>query len=91
MINFAKRTKVAEVLQDIQQYQNMPYNLQSVPEIQDFLIRNLRATKDVSDMYDRSLQLEPRMANEEIVVRRGAHTATGSNMSSVIIASMAMR
>ena len=42
--------------------------------IQDFLIRNLRATKDVSDMYDRSLQLEPRMANEEIVVRRGAHT-----------------
>ncbi|PIG84367.1 guanine nucleotide exchange factor [Aspergillus arachidicola] len=90
-INFTKRIKVAEVLQDIQQYQNMPYNLQPVPEIQDFLIRNLRATKDVSDMYDRSLQLEPRMANEEIVVRRGAHTATGSNMSSVIIASMAMR
>ncbi|KAF7586318.1 cell division cycle- protein [Aspergillus hancockii] len=90
-VNFAKRIKVAEVLQGIQQYQNMPYNLQPVPEIQDFLIESLRATKDVSDMYDRSLKLEPRMANEEIVVRRSGYTATGSNMSSVVIASMAMR
>ncbi|KAF5858242.1 cell division cycle- protein [Aspergillus alliaceus] len=91
MINFAKRLKVADVLQDIQQYQSIPYSLQAVPEIQDFLIRNLRAAKDVSDMYDRSLQLEPRMANEEIFVRCSGYTATGSHMSSVVIASMAMR
>ncbi|KAE8387014.1 ras guanine nucleotide exchange factor domain-containing protein [Aspergillus alliaceus] len=91
MINFAKRLKVADVLQDIQQYQSIPYSLQAVPEIQDFLIRNLRAAKDVSDMYDRSLQLEPRMSNEEIFVRCSGYTATGSHMSSVVIASMAMR
>jgi son of sevenless-like protein len=42
-------------------------------------------------MYDWSLKLEPRMANEEIFVRRSGYTATGSNMSSVVIASMAMR
>ncbi|KAE8151354.1 ras guanine nucleotide exchange factor domain-containing protein [Aspergillus avenaceus] len=90
MINFTKRTKLAEVLQDIQQYQNMPYNVRPVPELQDFLVRHLRAATEVSDLYNRSLQLEPRGANEPIVVNR-SYTATGSHMSSVVIASMAMR
>ncbi|KAJ3031040.1 UNVERIFIED_CONTAM: hypothetical protein HDU68_006878, partial [Siphonaria sp. JEL0065] len=37
LINFFKHIKTAEVIRDIQQYQNEPYNLTAVKEIQDFL------------------------------------------------------
>ncbi|KAL5362864.1 ras guanine nucleotide exchange factor domain-containing protein [Aspergillus floccosus] len=91
MINFSKRAKTAEILHDMQQYQNMPYNLQPVPELQEFVIRGTQAAEDVNEMYERSLQLEPRQMHEERVVRGGPYTATGSHMSSVLIASMVLR
>ncbi|KAL4893715.1 ras guanine nucleotide exchange factor domain-containing protein [Aspergillus ambiguus] len=91
MINFSKRSKTADILHDMQQYQNMPYNLQPVAELQEFVIRGIQAADDVAEMYERSLQLEPRQMHEERVVRGGPYTATGSHMSSVVIASMVLR
>lgn len=69
MINFAKRNKTAEVIRDIQQYQNVPYPLQPVPELQEYILTNMQAAGDVHEMYDRSLAVEPREREDEKIVR----------------------
>ncbi|OGM45902.1 cell division control protein Cdc25 [Aspergillus bombycis] len=69
LINFNKRAKTAEVIRDIQQYQNVPYLLQPVPELQDYILSNLQAAGDVHDMYDRSLEVEPREREDEKIAR----------------------
>lgn len=69
LINFAKRAKTAEVIRDIQQYQNVPYGLQEVAELRDYILRNMRSAGDVHEMYDRSLQVEPREREDEKIAR----------------------
>ncbi|KFY78199.1 hypothetical protein V499_02574 [Pseudogymnoascus sp. VKM F-103] len=69
LINFAKRAKTAEVIRDIQQYQNVPYPLQAVPELQEYILSNMQAAGDVHEMYERSLQVEPREREDEKIVR----------------------
>ncbi|KAM3505330.1 hypothetical protein MY10362_003033 [Beauveria mimosiformis] len=69
LINFAKRAKTAEVIRDIQQYQNVGYSLQPVPELHDYILSNMQAAGDVHEMYDKSLQIEPREREEEKIVR----------------------
>lgn len=69
LINFAKRSKTAEVIRDIQQYQNVPYGLQEVPELQEYITRNMKAAGDVHEMYDKSLQVEPREREDEKIAR----------------------
>jgi son of sevenless-like protein len=60
LINFSKRMKTADVIREIQQYQSVPYNLNPVQEIQTFIDVNLKDSKDVKDLYEQSLSLEPR-------------------------------
>ncbi|EFW98535.1 cell division control protein [Grosmannia clavigera kw1407] len=69
LINFAKRAKTAEVIRDIQQYQNVAYLLQPVSELQDYILSNMQAAGDVHEMYDKSLQVEPREREDEKIVR----------------------
>ncbi|KAI4143694.1 MAG: hypothetical protein LQ340_006908 [Diploschistes diacapsis] len=69
LINFAKRAKAAEVIRDIQQYQNVPYPLQPVPELQDYITSHMQSASDVSEMYDRSLTVEPREREDEKITR----------------------
>lgn len=69
LINFAKRAKTADVIRDIQQYQNAPYPLQPVAELQDYILSNMQAAGDVHEMYDKSLQVEPREREDEKIVR----------------------
>lgn len=69
LINFNKRAKTAEVIRDIQQYQNAPYQLQPVPELQDYILSNMQAAGDVHEMYDRSLGVEPREREDEKIAR----------------------
>ncbi|CAH1766356.1 10207_t:CDS:2, partial [Entrophospora sp. SA101] len=52
LINFSKRMKTADIIREIQQYQSVPYNLQPVPEIQEFIKKNLEDSKDIRDLYD---------------------------------------
>ena len=74
LINFAKRAKTAEVIRDIQQYQNVPYPLQPVPELQDYILSNMQAAGDVHEMYDRSLAVEPREREDEKIARYSKET-----------------
>ncbi|KAK3698732.1 cell division cycle-related protein [Vermiconidia calcicola] len=69
LINFAKRMKTAEVIRDIQQYQNVPYGLQAVSELQDYILKNMQSAGDVHEMYERSLQVEPREREDEKIAR----------------------
>ena len=69
LINFGKRAKTADVIRDIQQYQNVPYSLQPVNELQEYILGNMQATGDVHDMYDRSVEVEPREREEEKITR----------------------
>ncbi|KAK2759122.1 hypothetical protein FQN54_003221 [Arachnomyces sp. PD_36] len=69
LINFNKRAKTAEVIRDIQQYQNAQYQLQPVPELQDYILSNMQAAGDVHEMYDRSLGVEPREREDEKIAR----------------------
>lgn len=69
LINFAKRAKTADVIRDIQQYQNVPYSLQPVSELQDYILSNMQAAGDVHEMYDKSLLVEPREREDEKIVR----------------------
>ncbi|RMJ26087.1 Cell division control protein [Aspergillus sp. HF37] len=85
LINFNKRAKTAEVIRDIQQYQNVPYLLQPVPELQDYILSNLQAAGDVHDMYEKSLELEPREREDEKIARY----ATIHEMNTIVMATMA--
>ena len=69
LINFAKRAKTADVIRDITQYQNVPYQLQPVPELGDYILKNMQTAGDVHEMYDRSLQVEPREREDEKIAR----------------------
>jgi son of sevenless len=57
------------VIRDIQQYQAVPYSLQAVQELQDYITSNMSAAGDVHEMYDKSLQVEPREREDEKIVR----------------------
>ncbi|KAJ3324870.1 hypothetical protein HDU76_013312 [Blyttiomyces sp. JEL0837] len=69
MINFSKRMKTAEVIREIQQYQNVPYLFTPVPELQQFLKQSFLDTADEGDLYNMSLLLEPREREEEKITR----------------------
>jgi len=69
LINFTKRIRNAEVIRDIQQYQNVPYTLNPVPDLQEWIVENMRAAGDVHEMYNRSLTIEPREKEEEKIAR----------------------
>lgn len=70
LINFSKQTKTAEVIREIQQYQNQPYNLQPVKEISDYILTYLSDTLDESTLYEMSLILEPREREDEVIARK---------------------
>ncbi|KAG2382126.1 hypothetical protein C9374_005918 [Naegleria lovaniensis] len=57
-INFIKRRKLALLIRDIQTYQQTPYSLQSVPELQE----RLKAITSIDDekLFKLSLEFEPR-------------------------------
>ncbi|CCG84890.1 protein of unknown function [Taphrina deformans PYCC 5710] len=69
LINFSKRQKTADVIRDIQQYQAVPYSLQAVPEIQNYIRSCMDITRDISELYHISLEREPREREDEKIAR----------------------
>jgi son of sevenless-like protein len=69
LINFSKRSKTAAVIREIQQFQNVNYQLRPLPPLQAMLQKRLSSTYDAHTMYARSLKLEPRESAEQKVAR----------------------
>ncbi len=73
MINFRKRQKAAEVIQDIKRWQAMPYSFQSVGTILVFLEESFTKYTDGIDYGDQfwhlSLEREPREREDEKMAR----------------------
>ncbi|KAJ3100077.1 hypothetical protein HDU97_002513 [Phlyctochytrium planicorne] len=65
LINFDKFAKAHKIITDLQRFQ-MPYALQEVSDLSDWIFSSIRASsiKNAHDLYDLSLQLEPRGAKE---------------------------
>jgi son of sevenless-like protein len=63
-VNFSKFNKMAEIIREIQKYQQFVYSFTPVPEIQLFLTRGFEDSISEDKLYDLSLALEPRGAVE---------------------------
>ncbi|KAH8651183.1 ras guanine nucleotide exchange factor domain-containing protein [Xylariales sp. PMI_506] len=72
MINFKKSTKTAEVIRNIQHYQEVPYTLRRVKEIQQFILGNLETSQDLAVQLKRSETLEPNRRKEDERITRYA-------------------
>ena len=73
MINFRKRQKAAEVIQDIKRWQAVPYNFQTVASVLSYLEDSFQAYQDGVDYGDQfwnlSLEREPREREDEKMAR----------------------
>lgn len=81
LINFFKRTKTAEVIREIQTYQNVSYPYKAVSELQDYILNMMVSAGDVHEMYERSLQVEPREREDEKIARYVPATSPRSQLS----------
>ena len=83
LINFSKRTKIAEVVREIQTYQNASYSFQSVSELQDYILSSMQVAVNVNDLYNKSLLLEPRERDHEKIERYVASLLISANANIV--------
>ncbi|KAI9197088.1 ras guanine nucleotide exchange factor domain-containing protein [Polychytrium aggregatum] len=63
LINYSKRTKTAEIILEIKQYQNQSYNLVPVLEVQRWIRGSFTEIPPDSVLYEQSLALEPKDSN----------------------------
>lgn len=56
---------MAEVIQDLQQYQMVLYQFQKVPELQTWLDNQLMGSSEIEELYGLSTQIEPRDREDE--------------------------
>ncbi|KAJ3205890.1 hypothetical protein HDU82_004890 [Entophlyctis luteolus] len=69
LINFYKHIKTAEIIRSIQQFQNEPYHLAPVREIQEFFFASFTAESDDRELFAMSLELEPRDRDNDRMAR----------------------
>ncbi|ANB14527.1 Ras family guanine nucleotide exchange factor CDC25 [Sugiyamaella lignohabitans] len=60
IVNFAKRQKTATIIENIRQFQIVPYNFEELADVQLFLDRGFEEAPPIEEQYDTSLNFEPR-------------------------------
>ncbi|KAJ3135595.1 hypothetical protein HK100_002477 [Physocladia obscura] len=75
LINFFKHVKTAEIIRDIQQFQNEPYHIAPITEVQDFFYKSFEVDFDDKQLYSMSLALEPRERGDNVEVARALFDA----------------
>ncbi|KAH9480568.1 Cell division control protein 25 [Psilocybe cubensis] len=73
LVNFRKRQKASEVINDIKRWQAQPFNFQSLPPVLSFINDSLNQFQDTRASSDRfwalSLEREPREREDEKMAR----------------------
>jgi son of sevenless-like protein len=73
MVNFRKRQKASEVIQDIKRWQSQPFSFHPIPSVLTFIEESLNQFSDSVDIRDRfwnlSLEREPREREDEKMAR----------------------
>ncbi|KDQ09889.1 hypothetical protein BOTBODRAFT_178627 [Botryobasidium botryosum FD-172 SS1] len=69
LINFGKRQKSADVINEIKRYQAQPYNLTTVPAIFQLIEAGLHTDKTGDALWELSLATEPRERDDDRMVR----------------------
>ncbi|KAG6819993.1 hypothetical protein H0H93_006696 [Arthromyces matolae] len=73
LVNFRKRQKASEVINDIKRWQAQPFNLQSIPLVQAFIEESLNQFTDSKASSEQfwalSLEREPREREDEKMAR----------------------
>ena len=75
LINFSKRRKVAEIISEIQQYQNQAYCLQEYPRLKQFLetldpFPTLQEKEITDYLWAKSIEIEPRSSTDTMSKRK---------------------
>jgi hypothetical protein len=68
-INYSKQAKTAEIINEIQQYQNSPYCLSAVAELQNFLKSEIMEAPNLTQLYELSLMVEPKEREDQKICR----------------------
>lgn len=72
LVNFRKRQKTSEVIQDLQRWQAQPHNFHPLPSVLVYIDDSLRqfGDQDVSDVFwQLSMEREPKEREEEKLAR----------------------
>jgi len=73
LVNFRKRQKASEVIQDIQRWQTFPHNFHPIKSVQTYLEESLAKFSEPVDVGDYfwnlSLEREPREREDEKMAR----------------------
>ncbi|KAI9219122.1 ras guanine nucleotide exchange factor domain-containing protein [Blastocladiella britannica] len=69
LVNFSKRQRTAEIIREIQQFQVLPFHLKAVPEVQDYLLGMINHNRDSEELYEISMNREPREREDQKLVR----------------------
>lgn len=69
LINFQKRQKTADVIQEITKFQGQPYNLTKIQTIRTFIEESLANLDNAPDFWQLSLEREPREREDEKMAR----------------------
>lgn len=72
LVNFRKRQKISEVIQDLQRWQTQPHNFHPLPSVLAHIEESLQpfGDQDISDLFwELSMEREPREKEEEKLVR----------------------
>jgi son of sevenless-like protein len=69
LINFQKRQKTADVIQEITKFQMQPYNLTKLPAIRNFIEESLAILDNSPDFWQLSLEREPKEREDEKMAR----------------------
>lgn len=89
IINFHKYRMLATTILEIKRFKEVPYALQLISAFQEYLSTQLQSARDLHDLWEKSRSLEPRGRGDENA-RRLSYTSTGSHMSAMVIASLAI-
>ncbi|KAJ6136609.1 Guanine-nucleotide dissociation stimulator CDC25 [Penicillium capsulatum] len=89
LINFHKYTMLTSTIHEIQRFKEAPYALQPVSALEEYLFSQLQSACDLHDLWEKSRRLEPRGRGCENA-HRLSYTSTGSHMSAMVIASLAI-